>query len=53
MDLEVSIKDLQKRGIFFATPMYGGNCNGFFTKSCTDLASMKSHCSFSICSMNR
>ena len=40
MDLEVSIKDLQKRGIFFATPMYGGNCNGFFTKSCTDLATL-------------
>jgi len=40
MEMEVSIENLRKRGIFFATPMYGGVCGGMFTKSCTDLATL-------------
>jgi hypothetical protein len=38
MKIEVSIQDLQKYKIFVGTPMYGGNCTGIYTKSCTDLA---------------
>lgn len=28
---------LKDKRLFVATPMYGGNCSGFYTKSCTDL----------------
>jgi hypothetical protein len=35
---KVSIEEIQKYSIFFATPMYGGNCAGSFAKSCTDLS---------------
>jgi len=35
---EVSIEELRKYSIFVGTPMYGGNCAGTFTKSCTDLS---------------
>jgi hypothetical protein len=35
---EVSIEEIRKHSIFVGTPMYGGNCAGTFTKSCTDLA---------------
>ena len=35
---EVSIEELKKYSLFVATPMYGGNCAGSFTKSCTDLS---------------
>lgn len=38
MKIEVSIEDLRKYKIFVGTPMYGGNCAGIYTKSCTDLA---------------
>ena len=38
MKIEVAIQDLQKYKIFVGTPMYGGNCTGIYTKSCTDLA---------------
>lgn len=37
---EVSIEELRKYSIFVGTPMYGGNCAGTFTKSCTDLSAM-------------
>lgn len=40
MKIEVSIQELQKYKIFVGTPMYGGNCAGIYTKSCTDLAMM-------------
>lgn len=35
---EVSIDEIRKYSIFLGTPMYGGNCAGTFTKSCTDLS---------------
>lgn len=38
MDLKISTEDLRKYSLFVGTPMYGGNCSGLFTKSCTDLA---------------
>jgi hypothetical protein len=38
--VQISIKELQKRKLFIATPMYGGNCAGPFTKSCLDLNSL-------------
>ena len=38
MNLQISIEELRKHKIFIGTPMYGGNCSGSYTKSCTDLA---------------
>lgn len=40
MKIEISVDELKKYKIFIGTPMYGGNCSGSFTKSCTDLAMM-------------
>lgn len=40
MKIEVSISDLKQYKIFVGTPMYGGNCAGIYTKSCTDLSMM-------------
>lgn len=40
MQLEVTIDDLRKYSIFVATPCYGGQTSGLFTKSTNDLASM-------------
>ncbi len=37
MELKFSVEDLQKKKLFIATPMYGGQCSGFYTKSMTDL----------------
>ncbi len=37
-NLQISVKELRKYKIFVGTPMYGGNCTGSYTKSCTDLA---------------
>jgi hypothetical protein len=40
MKLQISVEELRKHKIFIGTPMYGGNCSGSYTKSCTDLAMM-------------
>lgn len=40
MKIEVGIQELQKYKLFIGTPMYGGNCAGIYTKSCTDLSMM-------------
>jgi hypothetical protein len=40
MEIKIDINILQKRGIFLATPMYGGMCAGMFAKSCSDLAAI-------------
>ena len=37
------IEELQKRSLFIATPMYGGQCAGMYTKSVNDLASLCMH----------
>ena len=38
MEVSIDVKELRKRRIFVATPMYGGNCHGMYTKSTADLA---------------
>lgn len=43
MNLEINIEELRKRKILVATPMYGGQCHGSFTKSCTDLTKLAMH----------
>ena len=43
MELEVQLSELRKRKLFIATPMYGGNCHGMYTKSSIDLAKLLQH----------
>lgn len=43
MELEIQLSQLQKRKIFVATPMYGGQCHGMYTKSSCDLAKITQH----------
>jgi len=38
MKIEININDLRARKIFVATPMYGGQCSGMYTKASCDLA---------------
>ncbi len=38
MELRINIEELQKKKLFVATPMYGGQCAGMYTKSTNDLA---------------
>ena len=38
MNLQVPVTDLQNKSIFVATPMYGGQCFGSYTKSILDLS---------------
>lgn len=40
MEIQVEVSELKKRKIFVATPMYGGQCHGMYTKSTADLAKM-------------
>jgi hypothetical protein len=40
MKVEVTVEELQKRKIFLGTPMYGGVCEGTYTKSMTDLSAL-------------
>ena len=41
--IQVKIEDLRKRSLFVATPMYGGQCHGMFTRSMMDLAALCKH----------
>jgi len=38
--LQVSVEELQKRKLFVAVPMYGGQCAGMFTRSIADLSAV-------------
>lgn len=38
MNLQISLEELRKQSIFIATPMYGGQCFGSYTKSLLDLS---------------
>ena len=38
MQIQISIDELQKKKLFVATPMYGGQCAGMYTKSIADLS---------------
>ena len=48
--IDVPLSDLRGRRLFVATPMYGGQCSGAFTKACIDLtqrcAGLGIHCAF-------
>lgn len=37
MELKIAVEELRKASIFVATPMYGGQCAGMYTKSTNDL----------------
>lgn len=37
MEISVSIEEMRKRKLFVATPMYGGQCAGMYTRSLCDL----------------
>ena len=39
-EVKVSIEELRKRKLFLATPMYGGNCVGMYTRAVADLAAI-------------
>lgn len=36
--IQIATEELRKRSIFLATPMYGGQCAGMYTRSVADLA---------------
>lgn len=38
--INIEIEELRKYKLFVATPMYGGNCAGMYTKSIADLSAM-------------
>lgn len=38
MEIKIVVEELQKKKLFIATPMYGGQCAGLFCKSTNDLA---------------
>lgn len=38
MEIEINLEVLRKRKLFVATPMYGGQCHGMYTKSSVELA---------------
>ena len=40
MEIKVEIAELQKKKLFVAAPMYGGQCAGMFTRSIADLSAM-------------
>ena len=39
-EIKVPISELQKKKLFVATPMYGGQCTGMYTRSIADLAAI-------------
>jgi len=40
MEIKVSFEELRKKKLFVATPMYGGQCHGMYTKSMCDLSAI-------------
>jgi hypothetical protein len=38
LEIQIELEELRKKKIFVATPMYGGQCHGMYTKSSCDLA---------------
>ena len=40
MKIEININELRKAKLFVATPMYGGQCAGLYTKSIADLSAL-------------
>ena len=40
MKIEISVDELRKKKLFLATPMYGGQCAGMYSKSVADLSAL-------------
>jgi len=40
MEIKIDIEALRNRKLFVATPMYGGQCNGIYTRSICDLTAL-------------
>jgi hypothetical protein len=40
MEIKIELEDLRKRSLFVATPMYGGQCHGNYTRSMCDLTAL-------------
>jgi len=40
MEIKIDVEKLKARGLFVATPMYGGMCAGMFAKSTADLSAI-------------
>lgn len=40
MNYNFDVESLKKKSIFLATPMYGGQCSGYYTKSVADLTKL-------------
>lgn len=40
MEIKIEIEELRKRTLFIATPMYGGQCHGNYTRSMCDLTAL-------------
>jgi len=38
LEINIEVTQLQKKRLFVATPMYGGQCHGMFTRSVSDLS---------------
>ncbi len=43
MKIEISHEELKKKKLFVATPMYGGQCAGIYTRSIADLSALCTH----------
>lgn len=43
LEIKISREELSKRKLFLATPMFGGQCFGTYTRSVMDLAVLMSH----------
>ena len=43
IEIKVPLEELRKRTLFVATPMYGGQCAGIFTRSIADLSALCMH----------
>lgn len=40
LEIKLSVDELQKRKLMVATPMYGGNCAGMYSRSIADLSAL-------------
>lgn len=40
MEIKIEVEELRKRSLFLATPMYGGQCHGNYTRSMCDLTAL-------------
>lgn len=43
IEIKVPLEELRKRKLFVATPMYGGQCAGIYTRSIADLSALCMH----------